>query len=555
MHFGVLTVRETVEFAVALRLVLPTAALGMTKEARASLRAHRVDLILDMLGLRGVSELYVQSGIGGGGMGGVGSGLASSGGGGGGGGGGRGIGIGGALSAGFSSYDYDGGGGSRRGLSGGELKRLTIAVEMVNLPELIFLDEPTSGLDSMTAHEVAAAVRALADQNRTVLLTVHQPSVATFVYFDQLLLLAPTGRLAYFGPLRHAVAYFHNSPTLGLTFNSGADLNPADFLVAAVAAREPTLLADHYEHSDMFKAFAANIDTQVAMDLAAVTAASSSSTSSSLSSSSSSSSSSVYPSTTAEQVWFLAHRQLLYTAREPRGVFGMVRHVLLGLFFGTLYRVDPDSDRNPQNVASLLFFCVFFLALGHQHAIPVYFNQRALLRYERSINLYSSWSLFASQTLVKWPTQLLCVFTFSLIVYWMVWLRPSLGGFFFFFGVLALASLTSLSLCELVASLAPSSQAAVTIFLPVSLYFVAFGGYIMAIPSLPGSCQAVPDTSYVRWAFQGLLINQYEGDRGIDDVLASYGFEDYTKRDSLLPLFLALFLSEALKLASLVAHQ
>ena len=48
---------------------------------------------------------------------------------------------------------------------------------------------------------------------------------------------------------------------------------------------------------------------------------------------------------------------------------------------------------------------------------------------------------------------------------------------------------------------------------------------------------------------------ELSSDRGIDDVLASYGFEDYTKRDSLLPLFLALFLSEALKLASLVAHQ
>ena len=91
----------------------------------------------------------------------------------------------------------------------------------------------------------------------------------------------------------------------------------------------------------------------------------------------------------------------------------------------------------------------------------------------------------------------------------------------------------------------------------MSLYFVAFGGYIMVLPSLPeGLCQGLPTTSYVRWAFQGLLINQYEGDTdGIDDVLATYGFEDYTKNDSVLPLLAALFLSEALKLASLVAHQ
>ena len=239
--------------------------------------------------------------------------------------------------------------------------------------------------------------------------------------------------------------------------------------------------------------------------------------------------------------------------REPRGLLGVVRHIVLGVFFGTLYRVDvKNSDQNPRNVASLIFFCLFFLVLGHQHAIPIYFNQHGLLRYERSIGLYSVRALFLAQTIVKWPLQLLCVFAFSLIVYWMVWLRPALTGFLFFFLVLALASLTSLALCELVATLAPSSQAAITIFLPVSLYFVVFGGYIMVLPSLPGSCRTFPDSSYVRWAFQGLLINQYQGDHGIDDVLETYGFEDSTKTDSILPIFTALAAFEALKLISLL---
>ena len=67
-----------------------------------------------------------------------------------------------------------------RGISGGQMKRLSIAVEIISLPELIFLDEPTTGLDSAIAHEVMSAVRNLANFNRTVIATIHQPPPATF---------------------------------------------------------------------------------------------------------------------------------------------------------------------------------------------------------------------------------------------------------------------------------------------------------------------------------------------------------------------------------------
>ena len=61
-------------------------------------------------------------------------------------------------------------------LSGGQLKRVSIGVEIVNLPNLMFLDEPTTGLDSSTSLEVMSAIRIVANQNRTVICTIHQPS-------------------------------------------------------------------------------------------------------------------------------------------------------------------------------------------------------------------------------------------------------------------------------------------------------------------------------------------------------------------------------------------
>ena len=68
-----------------------------------------------------------------------------------------------------------------------------------------------AGLDSATSDEVVGSVRRLCDQNRTVILSIHQPSPATFESFDLLLLLS-AGRVCYFGPAGKAVKFFTESP-------------------------------------------------------------------------------------------------------------------------------------------------------------------------------------------------------------------------------------------------------------------------------------------------------------------------------------------------------
>ena len=121
-----------------------------------------------------------------------------------------------------------------RGISGGQLKRLSIAVEIMNMPSLIFLDEPTSGLDSVMAHDVMTFTNRLADQNRTILATIHQPSSETFALASKVVLVT-AGRVAYCGPASEAQAYFA-SPPLG--YSAAAHSNPADFIIAVVSGAE-----------------------------------------------------------------------------------------------------------------------------------------------------------------------------------------------------------------------------------------------------------------------------------------------------------------------------
>lgn len=91
-----------------------------------------------------------------------------------------------------------------RGISGGEKKRLSIALEILIRPYLLFLDEPTSGLDSASAFFVVQTLRNIARDGRTVISSIHQPSSEVFALFDNLFLLS-SGEVVYFGETKMAV--------------------------------------------------------------------------------------------------------------------------------------------------------------------------------------------------------------------------------------------------------------------------------------------------------------------------------------------------------------
>ncbi|MBZ9643865.1 ATP-binding cassette domain-containing protein, partial [Streptomyces sp. PSKA30] len=91
-------------------------------------------------------------------------------------------------------------------LSGGQRKRVSVALELLTKPSLLFLDEPTSGLDPGMDRSVMHMLRGLADDGRTVIVVTH--SVLSLDVCDRLLVLAPGGTVAYFGPPGDALAFF-----------------------------------------------------------------------------------------------------------------------------------------------------------------------------------------------------------------------------------------------------------------------------------------------------------------------------------------------------------
>ncbi|PON60435.1 AAA+ ATPase domain containing protein [Trema orientale] len=144
------------------------------------------------------------------------------------------------------------------GLSTEQRKRLTIAVELVANPSIIFMDEPTSGLDARAAAIVMRTVRNTVDTGRTVVCTIHQPSIEIFEAFDELLLMKRGGRLIYGGKLGlHSQTMINYFQGISEIPKIPSGYNPATWMleVTTPAAEEKIGedFANIYKNSEQFR--------------------------------------------------------------------------------------------------------------------------------------------------------------------------------------------------------------------------------------------------------------------------------------------------------------
>ncbi|RWW63389.1 hypothetical protein BHE74_00029435 [Ensete ventricosum] len=114
----------------------------------------------------------------------------------------------------------------KRGISGGQRKRVNVGLEMVMEPSLLILDEPTSGLDSSSSLLLLRALRREALEGVNISMVVHQPSYTLFSMFDDLILLAKGGLIAYQGSVKKVEEYF-----AGLGIIVPERVNPPDYFI------------------------------------------------------------------------------------------------------------------------------------------------------------------------------------------------------------------------------------------------------------------------------------------------------------------------------------
>ena len=119
---------------------------------------------------------------------------------------------------------------TRQGLSGGQRRRLSLALALTKEPRVIVLDEPTSGLDSAAAAAIMRLLKEIAiSKGASIICTIHQPSAAVYAGFDQCLVLSE-GRTAFCGTAKDLPEHFGK---VGLPLP--ADANPAEWVLDVVS--------------------------------------------------------------------------------------------------------------------------------------------------------------------------------------------------------------------------------------------------------------------------------------------------------------------------------
>lgn len=484
VHYGVLTVKESLQYAAAFRL---------QESLSPKEKEDAIDKILDMLGLKEVGDTVV-------------------------------------------------GDENTRGISGGQCKRLSIGVEIVALPDVIFLDEPTTGLDSAISYEVMAAVRNLANQNRTVICTIHQPSPQTYMLFDKLLLLAE-GRVIFYGANRDVVNYFTTCP---YQFYYKPGSNPADYVIAVAgsfvfASSGQKIpggeLAALYASSDLHQALMTSLEKPENNEVYSESAVALSMDE--------------YNTSTMNQLKTLMHRVCVRTYRNRKTsiIVPFLRHVIIGLFYGTIYFNLPTGTTTVayNDRLALFFFSLMFVIIGHQQSIPLLQEDRLIFYRERGAKAYGAFPYWISCWFLLIPLTIVNVFIFSLLEYNLTNMQPSVTEFFVFYYVLLFSSLTGMFTCQMISALAPSTQAALSLF-PIILFFsCAFSGFIVYIPDFPSWLGSwAPYFSFMRYGFETLVLSQFSDNSQLPNgpnYISTLGFTDETLNEcaGILLLFMGFF--------------
>ncbi|KAM5472140.1 hypothetical protein MferCBS49748_001588 [Microsporum ferrugineum] len=390
----------------------------------------------------------------------------------------------------------------RRGISGGQKRRVSVAAQLITCPKIIFLDEPTSGLDSTASYEVMSFVKALARKNNLIVIaSIHQPSTSMFQSFDKLLILS-AGKTCYFGPGRGMKAYLdktgHPMPL---------QINPAEFVLDLVSTdfatnteeAEAQLAKIHQEWDDSEEA------SNVNLEISRLTALSEKQGNITLSAEQ------MQHANIISTIITLLRRSFIKGYRDVVA-YGIRVAMYLGLAImeGTVWLRLGTGQENIQPYINALFFCSAFMSFMAVAYVPSFLEDRATFIKERANGLYGATSFVISNFLIGMPFLFMITIIFSVVAYWLVNFRSGADTFFTLVMWLFLDLLAAESLVVMIASLFPNFVVALALTAFINGIWMSVGGFMVAPAILNVFWRYVFHyIDYQTYVFQGMMVNEF----------------------------------------------
>ncbi|KAL1298231.1 hypothetical protein HN51_042620 [Arachis hypogaea] len=401
------------------------------------------------------------------------------------------------------------------GLSTEQRKRLTIAVELVANPSIIFMDEPTSGLDARAAAIVMRTVRNTVDTGRTVVCTIHQPSIDIFEAFDELLLMKRGGQVIYAGPLgrnsHKIIEYFEaieGVPKIKEMYNPATWMLEVSSIAAEV--RLGMDFADYYKSSSLYqrnKALVNELSTPPpgANDLYFPTQ---------------------YSQSTWGQFTSCIWKQWITYWRSPdynlvRFFFTLVTALMVGTIF---WRVGTkrNSSGDLSKILGAMFGAVMFVGINNCQTVqPVVAVERTVFYRERAAGMYSALPYAIAQMLCEIPYVFVQTSYYVVLVYAMVSFEWKVEKFFWFFFISFFSFLYFTYYGMMTVSITPNQQVASIFAAAFYGIFNLFSGFFIPRPKIPKWWVWYYWICPVAWTVYGLIVSQYRDVTKVIDVVGT----------------------------------
>ncbi|KAJ3150751.1 hypothetical protein HK101_001925 [Irineochytrium annulatum] len=419
----------------------------------------------------------------------------------------------------------------RKGISGGEKRRVSVGVQLLLNPSVIFMDEPTTGLDSFSARSLVETLSHLCARGRTIVISIHQPRSDIFTAFDHITLLT-RGRLAYSGPRAGVFGHFAD-----LGHEVDGDVNGADFLidVTSVDTRSEEVEAVGKRR----------VDAIVAAWSGRVSVTSKAAEAEAAKESEDSTGGEAYGhrgATFWQQVAVLTRRAMANMIEDRVTLWGSVIEVVfLGLIMGSIFY---QLDQTPAGILSRKSILYSVCAL--QNYLSLMFitfklcKEMQVFDRERADKMYS-----APAYLVAWYSVNTLLYSaismiFSVLIYFMVGLRQD--DLSYHFGIFALCGIcmqmVTLSMGHVCVAISREFATASLIGNSMYTFISMSSGFFIAVDQIPVYLRWFSKVSFITFGLEIFATNEFQGHSyacpGLppnspicqgDNVIAGLGFD------------------------------